>query len=80
MAKLAMVDLPPMNIIWWNVAGRSGEVPSTIDDKGTVLISGFDGAIISAILGGTTTEKPVLDMVEVFDSAISQPLLLQARL
>lgn len=54
MAKLSAVGLPKMNIIWWNCAGRSKHVPSTIDDNGTVLMSGFDGSILSLLLGNNT--------------------------
>lgn len=52
-AKLASVGLPPMNFIWWNVNGGYGnDQPSTIQDGGTTLISGFDGAILTTLLGG----------------------------
>ncbi len=54
MKKLRAVGLPDMTIIWWHVNGEhTNDFPSTIDDAGTVLISGFDGAIVTAILGGT---------------------------
>ena len=53
MRKLRNVGLPNMTIIWWQVNGRfTGDVPSTISDPGTVLISGFDGAIVTTILSG----------------------------
>jgi hypothetical protein len=53
MEKLRAVGLPDMTVIWWNVNGRfSGDFPSTNFDPGTVLISGFDGAIVTSILGG----------------------------
>jgi hypothetical protein len=52
--KLRAVGLPDMTIIWWQVNGRcTSDVPSTMSDPGTVLISGMDGAIVTAILGGT---------------------------
>jgi hypothetical protein len=51
--KLAAVGLPPMNFIWWNCNGAyGGDQPSTINDAGTTLISGFDGAILTTLLGG----------------------------
>lgn len=80
MVKLRAVGLPAINIIWWQVNGSVKDVPSRTDDKGTVVISGFDGAIITAILGGEQREKKELDMTDVFNDAISQPLLLQAKL
>lgn len=53
MRKLKSVGLPPMTVIWWQVNGQyTGDVPSTNFDAGTVLISGFDGAIVTSILGG----------------------------
>lgn len=52
MSKLAAVGLPKMSIIWWHVIGRSKDVPSTIDDEGTTLIGGFDGAVVTLLLSG----------------------------
>jgi len=52
MTKLSVVGLPPISIIWWQVNGRfTGDVPSTMFDPGTTLISGFDGSIVTALLG-----------------------------
>lgn len=52
MRKLREVGLPEMTIIWWQVNGRYGnDVPSKMNDSGTVLVSGFDGAIVTSILG-----------------------------
>ena len=63
MRKLRAVGLNDMTIIWWCVnsgySTQRNEVPSTIDDAGTVLISGFDGAIVTSILGGV--DKRVVD-------------------
>lgn len=62
MAKLAKVGLPKMSIIWWNVNGRfTNDFASTLYDEGTTLIGGFDGAIVSALLGKTEVE--VVDKV-----------------
>lgn len=53
MRKLRSVGLPDMTIIWWHVNGqKTDDVPSTMFDSGTVLISGFDGSIVTSILGG----------------------------
>lgn len=51
MAKLASVGLPKMNVIWWDCTGRKKDVPSTISDEGTTLISGFDGSVLTLLLG-----------------------------
>lgn len=51
MSKLAAVGLPDVKIIWWNVTARTKDFPATMDDPGTYIISGFDGTIITSILG-----------------------------
>jgi hypothetical protein len=43
-------DLP--QLVFWNVNGRPGNVPTTMHRTGTALISGFSPAIIKSILGG----------------------------
>jgi hypothetical protein len=83
MKKLRAVGLPDMTIIWWNVNGRfSGDFPSTNFDPGTVLISGFDGAIVTSILGGMeevidekTGEKRKPTPEEVMQKALDQEIL-----
>lgn len=77
--KLAAVGLPEMTIIWWHVNGDAKDVPSTMNDAGTVLISGFDGAIINAVL---STEDVVENGVrrkptpqEVMLTALDQSIL-----
>lgn len=83
MQKLAEVGLPPMSIIWWQVNGRfTGDVPSTMFDPGTTLISGFDGAIVTAILGGQeevidkkTGQKRKLTPDEQMHKALDQDVL-----
>ena len=51
MRKLKQVDLSEIRIVWWWVTGRGQDFPSTLDDKGTILIGGFDGTIISQLIG-----------------------------
>ena len=63
MAKLKMAFpqefVDSFKIIWWNVAGRhTTDFPSTMEHGGTYMFSGFDGAIISMLLGGDFQEKP----------------------
>ena len=67
-------------IIWWDCTGRCKDFPSTIDDKGTYVMSGFDGAIVTLLLGGAevdeeTGEVKQLSMQEMVDKALSQELL-----
>jgi hypothetical protein len=40
-------------IVWWQVDGEdASSVPSTLEDGGTYFFSGFDGSVISLLLGG----------------------------
>jgi len=52
-------------IVFWNVNGRSGNVPVQMTTGGTALVSGFSPAILKQILAGiiTTPEKFVLDVL-----------------
>lgn len=75
-------------IVWWFCSGQTrpngrklDDVPSTIDHKGTFVISGFDGAIISALLGnaGLTNEageKEQPSMEDLAKAALSQEVLM----
>lgn len=56
MKKLSAVGLGNMKVIWWYVTGRGKDVPNNFDDEGVAMISGFDPAIVSTILGGETTK------------------------
>ena len=78
MAKLTKVGLTEINIIWWDVTGRGRDVPVRKGDARTALLSGFDGAIITEILGGN--EQKALDMTEVMNTALGQDLLMQITL
>lgn len=85
--KLASVGLPEMSFIWWQVNGRfTGDVPSTMFDAGTTLISGFDGAIVTTLLGGMEevvdkvtgeVRKPTPD--EMMAKALDQEILNHIR-
>jgi hypothetical protein len=45
-------------IIWWFCSNaRTTDFPSTMEDGGTYMLSGFDGAIVSFILGGDLPTK-----------------------
>ena len=39
-------------IIFWNVNGRLGNVPSKYDQKGVGLVSGFSPSILKSVLQG----------------------------
>ena len=70
--------------IWWYCAGReaaSKDVPATMDHGGQYLFSGFDGAIVSLLLGGESkidekTGKVVQPtMEEMVNIALTQEVL-----
>ena len=66
-------------VIWWNVNGRYGnDMPSTLDDGGTYFFSGFDGSVISFLLGGEPVKEGekshVPSMEEIIDTALSQEI------
>lgn len=61
MKKLAAVGLPPMTIIWWNVTDGEKSVPNKMDDNGVVMISGWDGTIVSKILEAEAEAKVVVN-------------------
>eukprot|EP01088_Endostelium_zonatum_P016471 TRINITY_DN4465_c0_g1_i2.p1 TRINITY_DN4465_c0_g1~~TRINITY_DN4465_c0_g1_i2.p1 ORF type:complete len:548 (+),score=149.41 TRINITY_DN4465_c0_g1_i2:167-1810(+) len=55
MEKLRKVGLPNMRFIWWFVTQQgTGNFPSTIEDEGVTMIGGFDGSIVTMLLGGET--------------------------
>jgi hypothetical protein len=67
-----------LKFIWWQVTGRTKDVPATINDPGNILISGFDGAIISMILGEDAPdqkEKTIPNMEDVAKDALNQEIL-----
>jgi len=61
-SKLSMVFpkefLDEFKIVWWYCTNRTtDDVPSTMDDAGTYLLGGFDGSVISFVLGGNAVKK-----------------------
>jgi hypothetical protein len=68
-------------IIWWYCSNsRTTDFPSTMEDGGTYMISGFDGSIISLLLGeqevkanGETKKNPTMD--ELVEAALNQEVL-----
>lgn len=59
-------DMP--GIIFWNVNGKAGEVPATMNDFNVGLVSGYSPAIMQAIL-----QAKVLSPVELMRSVIDAP-------
>ena len=65
-------------IVWWYCAGRkTNDYPTNTTNKGTYMISGFDGSVISFVLGGDvkTGEKVQKSMEEVVEEALTQESL-----
>jgi hypothetical protein len=66
-------------IIWWHCTNRStSDYPSTMEDAGTYMFSGFDGSILSILLGtepSSTNEKKTPTMEEIVDTALNQEVL-----
>ena len=70
-------------IIWWYCSNaRTSDFPSTMEDGGTYMLSGFDGAVVSFILGGDMpvkvddngkTVQP--SMEDVVNAALNQEVL-----
>lgn len=63
--------------IWWNVATKVKDYPSQINDGGTFLLSGFDGSIISLLLGeefSNKEKKTPKTMIELVDVALNQEI------
>lgn len=66
-------------IIWWHCTNRSTkDFPSTMNDAGTYMFSGFDPSVISFLLGGDmaiTTEKAAPSMEDIINAAFNQEVL-----
>lgn len=69
-----------MKFIWWDCVGRTNSYPANAEEKGNYFFSGFDGSIISTLLGEEVTpevEKPVREpktMDEIINIALSQEI------
>lgn len=74
--NLAKVGLPDMRFIWWNLNGTHQDFPTTMDEPGMYLISGFDPTNLKTLMGkptptsDITQETPMDGMLKCFD----QPL------
>lgn len=67
--------------IWWDCTSRAVNFPTTMDDGGTYFFSGFDGSIVTMLLGGdgikdadgNVTKTP--SMEEMLEAALHQEIL-----
>ena len=67
-------------IIWWYCSNRkTSDFPSTMENGGTYMMSGYDPSIVSFLLGGDIAVKPndkkVPSMEDIIDAAFSQEVL-----
>ncbi|MBI1184901.1 DUF2828 family protein [bacterium] len=80
MQRLAEVGLPKIRIVWWYVTGRGSDFPSNMNDKDVVMIGGFDGSIISTLIGEKVAHKSnqeSLTAYEAMQKALNQEVLQQ---
>ena len=72
-------------IVWWYCTNRkTTDFPSTMEDGGTYMFSGFDGAVVSFLLGGEAPtsdngEKRIPSMEEIINTALNQEVLALVR-
>ena len=67
-------------IIWWYCSNRkTSDFPSTMENGGTYMLSGFDGSIVSFLLGGEmavqATDKKMPSMEDIIQTAFNQEVL-----
>ena len=48
------------DLVFWNINGRSGNVPVTLGDGGTALVSGFSPNIARAVMGDDIDPESVM--------------------
>jgi hypothetical protein len=53
-------------IVFWNVNGRLGNVPASVNDSGIGLVSGFSPSVLKSVLQGEihSPEQLMLDTVD----------------
>ena len=67
-------------IIWWYCSNRkTSDFPSTMENGGTYMMSGFDGSIISFLLGGDivvkTPDNKMPSMEDIIQTAFNQEII-----
>jgi hypothetical protein len=61
--------------IWWDCISRRSDYPATIDDTGNYFFSGFDGSVITQLLGGKENGKnQSITMLELIDKVLNQDI------
>lgn len=69
--------------IWWDCISRKSDFPATMNDGGCYVFSGFDGAIITMLLGGEIPQKKdgtPISMEDMVKAALSQEILLNVKM
>lgn len=61
-------------IIFWNLSASGGNFPSTFDQMGTCLISGFSPSIMKSVISNTNSLTPVNIMNETVNSERYEPV------
>lgn len=67
-----------MKFIWWNCASSEINFPTECKESGEYLLSGFDGSIITLLLGDEVKEKnqkPQMDIDDMINLILSQEIL-----
>lgn len=64
--KYSLAGYKMPEIVFWNVNGRMGNVPASVNDSGIGLVSGFSPSILKSILQGEiySPEQLMLDTVD----------------
>lgn len=61
--------------IWWDCVSRRSDYPATIDDTGNYFFSGFDGSVITQLLGGKEKgNSQSITMLELIDKVLNQDI------
>lgn len=87
MAKLRKVFpkdfVDNFKIVWWYCSNRqTSDFPSTMENGGTYMMSGYDGSIISFLLGGDVpikADKTIPSIEDIVNTAMTQEVLTLVR-
>lgn len=71
-------------IVWWHCSNRTTkDFPSTMEHGGTYMFSGYDGSIVSFLLGGDTVvnsdNKAMPTMEDIINAAFNQEVITMIR-
>ena len=67
-AKYSDAGYKMPEIVFWNVNGRLGNVPASVNDSGIGLVSGFSPSVLKGILKGEI-QSPIQLMLDTVDTA-----------